>query len=363
MSGVDYYELLGLSRGASAAEVKSAYRVLAKVMHPDAGGTAGTFRLLQQAYETLNDPARRADYDRDTEEESESQPVRPQPRRAPRQPWQPRDFGEDPDYVPKLPRIDPRGIPWWQQVDPRERVRHLPQTGPGHAPVLATLSALALLLTVLLLVELTPLLLALVLALVAAAIVVLVRLGRGYLAAQREHREFTAELGGTTSFGLPDDRAERLTAELLAKYLTRLPGVRVFHGLGLPGSVFSDVDHAVLCGRRLVLIESKLWLPGHYEAEEDGSLWRNGHPFRGGAIRLPEGVEAFAEMLPEVEVRGAVLIYPSRKGEITTGEPPEVAAPPMSPHRFVAELGAWLAVEPSTVDREVFRAVLDRVVS
>ncbi|WP_337960621.1 J domain-containing protein [Kutzneria chonburiensis] len=63
MAEVDYYELLGVPRGASAAEVKSAYRALAKVMHPDAGGTAGTFRLLQLAYETLTDPTRRARYD------------------------------------------------------------------------------------------------------------------------------------------------------------------------------------------------------------------------------------------------------------------------------------------------------------
>jgi len=41
-------------------------------------------------------------------------------------------------------------------------------------------------------------------------------------------------------------------------------GVRIFHGLAWPGSVFTDIDHALLCGRRLVLIESKSWLPGHY---------------------------------------------------------------------------------------------------
>lgn len=46
--------------------------------------------------------------------------------------------------------------------------------------------------------------------------------------------------------------------------------------------MFADVDHAVLCGKRLVLIESKIWLPGHYETAEDGRLLRNGRPFRGG---------------------------------------------------------------------------------
>jgi hypothetical protein len=40
-----------------------------------------------------------------------------------------------------------------------------------------------------------------------------------------------------------------------------------------------------------------------------------------------------------------------------------VAAPPMSPERFVMEIGEWLADEPAVVDRDAFRAVLDRVVS
>jgi len=356
---VDYYELLGVSRGASAAEVKSAYRALAKVMHPDAGGTAGTFRMLQLAYETLTDPTRRARYDLGDADEPVPAAAAPRARRpAPR-----RDFGDDPNYVPKLPRIDPRGIPWWAGVDVGERVRYVPQVGPGHAPVVVALASLIVLLSILLAINLSPLLLAVVLVLVAATVVVLVRMGRGLLAAKREHQAFTAEIGTSRSFGLPGDRAEKLTAELLAKYLTRLPGVRIFHGLGLPESVFADVDHAVLCGHRLVLIESKLWLPGHYEADETGAMWRNGHPFRGGAVRLDDSIDAFAELLPGVEVRGAVLIYPSRAGEISTGDPDDALAPPMSPHRFVVELGHWLAADPSTVDRDVFRVVLDRVVS
>jgi hypothetical protein len=356
---VDYYELLGVSRGASAAEVKSAYRALAKVMHPDAGGTAGTFRMLQLAYETLTDPTRRARYDHGDIDEPVPAASAPRARRpAPR-----RDFGDDPNYVPKLPRIDPRGIPWWSGVDVGERIRYVPQVGPGHAPVVVALASLIVLLSIVLAINLSPLLLAVVLVLVAATVVVLVQMGRGLLAAKREHQAFTAEIGTSRSYGLPGDRAEKLTAELLAKYLTRLPGVRIFHGLGLPESVFADVDHAVLCGHRLVLIESKLWLPGHYEVDETGAMWRNGHPFRGGAVRLDDSIDAFAELLPGVEVRGAVLIYPSRAGEISTGDPDEAWAPPMSPHRFVVELGQWLAADPSTVDRDVFRVVLDRVVS
>src|SRR5882724_5674377 len=63
VGGVDYYELLEVKPGASPAESKSAHRSLVKVLHPDAGGSQIMFRLVQEAYETLSDPDRRAEYD------------------------------------------------------------------------------------------------------------------------------------------------------------------------------------------------------------------------------------------------------------------------------------------------------------
>ncbi|MEV0084657.1 DnaJ domain-containing protein [Saccharopolyspora sp. NPDC050642] len=357
MRGVDYYELLGVNRDATAAEIKSAYRSLARSMHPDVGGTAGTFRLLQEAYETLNDPVRRADYDR--VDEPARRPRGPQRRRR-------RDFGEDPDYVPKVPRLRLDDISWWDTVDPGARVRYLPVTGPERAPTLALVGGWSMLLLAGLAVELTAMLLAAWLSLLVASGVVIVLLLRRHIRAHRIDRSFVSEFGGRRIFGLPDaqhERAQQLTAELCAKYLTRLPGVRVFHGLAWPDSVFEDVHHAVLCGRRLVLVESKSWLPGHYTADEDGELWRNGHLFRGGATRLPEGVDAFAELLPDVEVRGVVLIYPSRAGDVTTVEQDGDPVSPMTPAQFVREIGRWLAQDPASVDREAFTTVLEQVVA
>ncbi|MBI4718287.1 MAG: J domain-containing protein [Planctomycetes bacterium] len=64
----DYYEVLGVPRTASFDQIKRAYRTLAKKYHPDRNpddpSAEQRFKEVQQAYETLSDAARRADYDR-----------------------------------------------------------------------------------------------------------------------------------------------------------------------------------------------------------------------------------------------------------------------------------------------------------
>jgi molecular chaperone DnaJ len=63
----DYYEVLGLARGASEQDIKAAFRRLAKDCHPDrnSGDTSAEqkFKELNEAYEALKDPQKRAAYD------------------------------------------------------------------------------------------------------------------------------------------------------------------------------------------------------------------------------------------------------------------------------------------------------------
>lgn len=59
----DYYQILGVERGAAADDIKSAYRKLASQHHPDRGGDTAKFQEIQEAYATLSDEQKRAQYD------------------------------------------------------------------------------------------------------------------------------------------------------------------------------------------------------------------------------------------------------------------------------------------------------------
>ncbi|PID70698.1 molecular chaperone DnaJ [bacterium DOLZORAL124_38_8] len=59
----NYYDILGVKKDASKAEIKKAFRAAAKKHHPDKGGDADTFKKINQAYEVLSDDQKKAQYD------------------------------------------------------------------------------------------------------------------------------------------------------------------------------------------------------------------------------------------------------------------------------------------------------------
>ena len=82
----DYYKTLGVPRGASTAEIKKAFRKLARESHPDKhpGDTAAErrFKAINEANAVLSDPAKRSKYDQFGR--GGARPGRGRRRRAPR---------------------------------------------------------------------------------------------------------------------------------------------------------------------------------------------------------------------------------------------------------------------------------------
>jgi curved DNA-binding protein len=78
----DYYEVLGVARDADADEVKRAYRKLARKYHPDVSkekNAENKFKEVQEAYEVLRDPEKRAAYDHLGRDYRTGQQFRPPP--------------------------------------------------------------------------------------------------------------------------------------------------------------------------------------------------------------------------------------------------------------------------------------------
>ncbi len=63
MAGKDYYNILGVSKSASQAEIKTAFRKLAHQHHPDKGGDVAKFKEINEAYQVVGNEQKRKQYD------------------------------------------------------------------------------------------------------------------------------------------------------------------------------------------------------------------------------------------------------------------------------------------------------------
>jgi hypothetical protein len=107
------------------------------------------------------------------------------------------------------------------------------------------------------------------------------------------------------------------TDELLVG-LIAVPGVRIFHGVRTVGADLPLIPHAISAGRKLVLIESVAWPPGHYQTTVDGRICcdnvyigQSVHPFLAA-------VQQWRNIVPKGHQVGAmIIVHAGADGDIS----------------------------------------------
>jgi hypothetical protein len=107
VSVINYYEILEIKQNASSDEIKAAYKKMVALVHPDKGGSAMLFRLVQSAYDVLSDPNKRRAHDAEL-----AGPPRHEPRPGGHQQHQ--DAGPQ-DTDPKFVRIEDLYRKWKEE--------------------------------------------------------------------------------------------------------------------------------------------------------------------------------------------------------------------------------------------------------
>lgn len=156
-------------------------------------------------------------------------------------------------------------------------------------------------------------------------------------------------------------RGERLAGELLNQHARRVDGPTVLHDVSVPGSP-ANIDHIVVSGRNVMLIDSKLWRPGVYWGW-GGRAWhgvtRNDHARRlsdGGDGKPGSVLFARERLTPVVEGAGGTItsvnvwVFPSQAGRrVHTFLLRVVGGRVRSGWRMGASLRAWKGEGDPTV--------------
>lgn len=141
---------------------------------------------------------------------------------------------------------------------------------------------------------------------------------------------------------------EKMTAELMNN-LMLIPGTRILHGLRFPGSENADVDHAIINGNKIVLVDSKMWSGGSYHWGYDGMIVRsNGTTSTDLHTNFPYAVAEYQKDIPEAHIRGRILIHSNNGKPVVVdngkAESSGVGATRLcTAQEFFEETGNWFA--------------------
>lgn len=403
---VSHYEVLGVPTTADIAEIKRAYQRQLRTSHPDTGGSTGLFRLVQEAYEVLSDPARRAAYDRvpkDRESGNSEGASSQQPHHEGSGP-QPNPTQQKPEPAFADMEQPPTPLPWNGSAT-EYRPPFVPPSGEGQkfrrpAPswtrtwrtvffVFGSVCTFPPLFSTIWYFSTTqsnPNWLVMGLTCVVATVLTAgfwfvvamlpkwwttrkrpappAVLANAYMAEEIVSRTVHGVPGRGLSVGRFGERAEmgaegeRRTARLVTEsVLPGIPSARLINGLRWPGSEHADLDHAVIAGNRIALIDSKMWADGDYWWDNK-QLYRNGRELE--AFRLGAAVEAIRAGYQGYVVEGWVVLH-SPTGSLTrpsverAGMVPSPGRAPVrlvTPLELVSEIHAFLVQgeAPHTVE-------------
>ncbi|WP_018760246.1 J domain-containing protein [Arthrobacter sp. 135MFCol5.1] len=246
-SSSSHYQVLRVAVTATEKEIKVAYRRAARSAHPDHGGDAATFRRVTAAYETLIDPQRRKAYDRSYGAGAA-----------------PADAGTHFDAPAAGSRASAtvRRPGGGRNTAGDPPVYVPPYDGSGEIPLIPLEQA-----------------------------------GQQVHGMPRKRGIFGAEAR---------IQREMRTVQLLSRQvLTAIPAARLINGLQSPADN-SHIDHAVLSGYRLALVNSMLLPKGAYAW--DGRTLNHG----GRAVAPPQlarVVWAMQDIFPELNVTGWTVVF------------------------------------------------------
>lgn len=166
------------------------------------------------------------------------------------------------------------------------------------------------------------------------------------------------------------EAGEKLTASLLNDLL-RIPGTRIFHGVEWPGTKAADIDHIVVNGSKVALVDSKMWSGKKHIITSKGHIvtYSGNNESYGRDLRFPFAVKHLSSALrhkagTKATCYGWLAIHnpngrrPAVDNKYNPGLPVHLA----SADDAVNQIGAWLAAEADgVVDVELMDNLLNRV--
>lgn len=363
-----FYDVLGLSRGASDSDIKSAYKKLLHTVHPDKdGGNSYLFRRVQEAWSILGIPALRREYDASLGEARDTPPD------AGRQ--EPSEGREAPSAEgwPRIPPVRRSQLQWLNHIKLDAPVRVEPHFIEGWGRMLVWSGAITLVMGILAVLTLVG---HVYLAFLGSA---LLGIGSGFmvrrsLAQRKSALELDAEMsrplvlesnlygrpGGT---GRPLSGKERyvrsLTGRVVEPLVSLIPGAKLLHMLESPNG--DIVDHGVLVGHRLVLMSGQVSPPGKYTCDSYGDLLCDGNPvpFEGAELEL--AAKEWRRALPGVEVAPVLVLHQASPGTLRVVLPSQYPLTVIPAEELLQVVGEWLAPEAGVIDRFLLRRLLRAV--